>query len=257
MSAVTWIYAVLFYLATAILIAGLARKIWIYARTPQPLKIPTTPAPTTRIGVVGRMLREVTVFESLFKSNKWIWLFGWIFHFALLLVLLRHLRYFTEPVWTWVALLQPFGIYAGFAMLVGLGGLWARRVLVDRVRYITSPSDHLMLALLVAIAASGLVMKYLAHTDIVALKAFFLGLMRFSLQPLPADPALLVHLTLVATLMIIFPISKLLHAPGVFFSPTRNQVDNPRERRHTAGWSADNKQSAAPVSVGRPSEQTG
>lgn len=257
MSAVTWIYAVLFYLATAILIAGLARKIWIYARTPQPLKIPTTPAPTTRIGVVGRMLREVTVFESLFKSNKWIWLFGWIFHFALLLVLLRHLRYFTEPVWTWVALLQPFGIYAGFAMLVGLGGLWARRVLVDRVRYITSPSDHLMLALLVAIAASGLVMKYLAHTDIVALKAFFLGLMRFSLQPLPADPALLVHLTLVATLMIIFPISKLLHAPGVFFSPTRNQVDNPRERRHTAGWSADNKHSAAPVSVGRPSEQTG
>ena len=257
MSAVTWIYAVLFYLATAILIAGLARKIWIYARTPQPLKIPTTPAPTTRIGVVGRMLREVTVFESLFKSNKWIWLFGWIFHFALLLVLLRHLRYFTEPVWTWVALLQPFGIYAGFAMLIGLGGLWARRVLVDRVRYITSPSDHLMLALLVAIAASGLVTKYLAHTDIVALKAFFLGLMRFELQPLPADPALLVHLTLVATLMIIFPISKLLHAPGVFFSPTRNQVDNPRERRHTAGWSADNKQSAAPVSVGRPSEQTG
>ena len=37
------------------------------------------------------------------------------------------------------------------------------------------------------------------------------------------------HLRLVATLMIIFPISKLLHAPGLFFSPTRNQVDNPRE----------------------------
>ena len=32
--------------------------------------------------------------------------------------------------------------------------------------------------------------------------------------------------------MIIFPFSKLLHAPGVFFSPTRNQVDNPREQRH-------------------------
>lgn len=238
MSAVTVIYAILFYVATAVLVIGVGRKIWIYARTPAPLKIPTTPAPTTRIGVVGRMLREVTVFESLFKANKWIWLFGWIFHFALLLVLLRHLRYFTEPVWTWVALLQPFGLYAGFGMLLGLGGLWARRFLVDRVRYITQPSDHLMLALLVAIAASGLVMKYLAHTDIVALKAFFLGLMSFSLHPLPADPALLVHLTLVATLMIVFPVSKLLHAPGVFFSPTRNQVDNPREHRHTGGWSA-------------------
>ncbi len=70
------------------------------------------------------------------------------------------------------------------------------------------------------------------------MKAFFLGLMRFDWQPLPADPFLLVHITLVAMLMIVFPFSKLLHAPGVFFSPTRNQVDNPREVRHVAGWSA-------------------
>ena len=238
MSALTILYAVLFYFATAMLVGGVGYKCWIYARTPQPLKIPIPPAPATRRGVVLRMLGEVVLFRALFRSNKWIWLFGWVFHVALLAVLLRHLRYFTEPVWGWVALVQPFGIYAGFAMLAGLAGLWARRFLVDRVRYISSPSDHLMLALLVAIAASGLAMKYLAHTDIVALKAFFLGLMVFDWQPLPADPALLVHLALVATLMIIFPLSKLLHAPGVFFSPSLNQVDDAREKRHAAGWSA-------------------
>ena len=238
MSALTVTYAILFYAATAMLAGGVGRNIWIYSRTPQPLKIPITPAPTTRLGVAVRMFREVTVFESLFKASKWTWLFGWVFHAALLLVLLRHLRYFTEPVWTWVELIQPFGLYAAFGMLFGLGGLWARRFLVDRVRYISSPSDHLMLALLLAIAASGLAIKYFAHTDIVALKAFFLGLMVFQWQPLPADPVLLVHLALVATLMIIFPLSKLLHAPGVFFSPTRNQADNPREQRHVAGWSA-------------------
>ncbi len=238
MPALTIVFAILFYAAGAMLAGGVAYHVWLYARTPQPLKIPVTPAPTTRAGVALRMLKEVTLFESLFKANKWIWLFGWIFHVALLLVLLRHLRYFTEPVWHWVALIQPFGIYAGFAMLAGLAGLWARRFLVDRVRYISSPSDHLMLALLVAIAASGLGMKYVAHTDIVALKAFFLGLMVLSWQPLPDDPVLLIHLTLVAILMIIFPLSKLLHAPGVFFSPTLNQVDNPREHRHVAGWSA-------------------
>jgi nitrate reductase gamma subunit len=210
----------------------------VYARTPQPLKIPIPPAPTTRRGVALRLLLEVTLFRSLFRANKWIWLFGWLFHAALLAVLLRHLRYFTEPVWGWVALIQPAGLYAGFAMLAGLAGLWARRFLVDRVRYISAPSDHLMLALLGAIAASGLAMKYLAHTDIVALKAFFLGLMAFDWQPLPADPVLLVHLALVATLMIVFPVSKLLHAPGVFFSPSLNQVDDARERRHAAGWSA-------------------
>ena len=238
MPVLTLFFAILFYTAAAILAGGVAYHVWLYAHTPQPLKIPVTPAPTTHAGVMLRMVKEVTLFESLFKANKWIWLFGWIFHFALLLVVLRHLRYFTEPVWNWVALIQPWGIYAGFAMLAGLGGLWARRFLVDRVRYISSPSDHLMLALLVAIAASGLAMKYVAHTDIVSLKAFFLGLMVFDWQPLPADPALLVHLSLVATLMIVFPMSKLLHAPGVFFSPTRNHVDNPREHRHVAGWTA-------------------
>jgi nitrate reductase gamma subunit len=247
MSAVTVIYALLFYIATAILVIGVARKIFIYARTPQPLKIPTTPAPTTRLGVAARMVREVTVFESLFKANKWTWLFGWIFHLCLFVELIWHLRYFTEPVLFFLPWLQWFINFTGYGMLVGLLGLWGRRFLVDRVRYISNPSDHLMLALLVGIGASGLAMKFLFRTDIVALKTFFLGLMSFSLQPLPADPALLVHLTLVATLMIIFPISKLLHAPGVFFSPTRNQVDNPREKRWVAGWTAeiDNTKKAA------------
>ena len=238
MSALTVLYAVLFYIATAMLVGGVAYKCWIYARTPQPLKIPIPPAPKTRGGVVLRMAGEVLLFRALFRSNKWIWLFGWVFHVALALVLARHLRYFTEPVWGWVALMQPFGVYAGFAMLAGLAGLWARRVLVDRVRYISSPSDHLMLALLAAIAASGLAMKYVAHTDIVALKAFFLGLMTFSWKPLPADPPLLIHLALVALLMIVFPLSKLLHAPGVFFSPSLNQTDDAREHRHATGWSA-------------------
>jgi len=232
------VYAIFFYAATLLLIGGVARKIMIYARTPAPLKIPTTPAPTTKAGVVWRMTKEVTVFQSLFKSNKWIWLFGWMFHVALALVLFRHLRYFQEPVWTIVTLAQPFGKYAAFAMLAGLAGLWARRFLVDRVRYITSLSDHLMLALLVAIGLSGLAIKFVAHTDIVSLKAFVQGLMYFDLQPLPSDGFVLLHLALVITLMMVFPISKLLHAPGLFFMPTRNQVDNPREVRHTAGWTA-------------------
>jgi nitrate reductase gamma subunit len=196
MSALSLIYAGLFYAATALFAVGLALTIRRYVRVPAPLKIPTTPAPTTGTGAALRMVREVAFFESLFKSNKWTWLFGWLFHAALLLVILH------------------------------------------RVRYISTPSDHLHLALLIAIALSGLGMRFVAHTDIVALKAFMLGLMRCDVQPLPADPLLLLHLSLVALLMIVFPISKLLHAPGLFFSPTRYQVDNPREARHVASWAA-------------------
>ena len=238
MSLLTILYSALFYLATGVFVIGLGLKIRSYARTPAPLKIPTTPAPTTMGGVRWRMAREVVFFESLFKSSKWTWVFGWTFHMALLLVVLRHLRYFQEPVWLPVVLVQPFGTYAGFAMVAGLAGLWARRWLVDRVRYISTPSDHLMLALLLAIGITGLGMRFVAHTDIVAVKMFVLGLMRLDWQSLPADPVLLVHLALVAVLMLIFPISKLLHAPGLFFSPTRNQADNAREVRHVSAWAA-------------------
>ena len=238
------VYAGLFLAAAAGLLAGLLYRMIRYVRTPVPLVIPTTPAPTTRMGVAVRMTREVVLFQSLFKGSKWTWLFGWLFHFGMLIALVRHLRYFTEPVWWWVSMLQWAGIYAGIVMALGLAGLWARRLLVDRVRYISAPSDHLMLALLLAIAGSGLVMKYWVHADIVALKAFTLGLITFDWQPLPADPVLLVHLTLVIMLMVVFPFSKLLHAPGVFFSPTLNMKDTPRERRHVAEWAEDVKRSS-------------
>lgn len=234
----TLFFTILFYLAFVILVAGLAYKIFDFARTPAPLSIPTTPAPTTKSGVAFRMTREVVLFESLFKGNLWIWLFGWMFHMGLFLVLVRHLRYFIEPVPGWLVFLQPFGKYAAFMMVAGLAGLWARRFLVERIRYISTPSDHLWLAVLLGIGVTGSSMTFLMHTDIVAVKAFFLGLMTFDIQPLPAHPGLFIHLLLVALLMILFPFSKLLHAPGVFFSPTRNQADNPREMRHLAPWAA-------------------
>lgn len=230
------LFAILLYLATLVFVVGLFYRIGVYTRTPAPLKIPTTPAPTTRTGVVFRMTREVVLFESLFKANLWTWGLGWLFHASLVLVLLRHLRYFTEPVWSWVAFIQPFGMYAGITMLLGVAGLWARRLFVERIRYISTPSDHLMLVLFILIALSGLTMKFVSHTDVIGVKGFILGLMYLNPQSLPEHFGLYVHLFFVAVLLMIFPVSKLLHAPGVFFSPSRNQTDNPREKRHIAPW---------------------
>ena len=244
MTALTILYAIAFYAAILVLIIGIGRKIRQYMQVPAPLKIPVTPAPTSKAGVAWRLTTEVVFFNSLFRATKWTWIFGWIFHAALLLAFFRHLRYVVSPdsfLWPVVSLqvVQSFGKYAGFAMVVGLLGLLGRRIFVDRVRYISSPSDYLMLLLLIGIAVSGLMMTYVAHTDIVQLKAFIMGLFLFDWQNLPADTVLLVHLTLVLILSFVFPISKLLHAPGLFFSPTRNQVDNPREVRHLSPWGAE------------------
>ena len=120
-------------------------------------------------------------------------------------------------------------------MVIALIGLLGRRIFVDRVRYISAPSDYLMLVLIIGIAVSGLMMKWF-HTDIFAVKQFFIGLMYFNWTELPSDFVLLLHLSLVLLLMIIFPYSKLLHAPGLFFSPTRNQTDTARDSRHIADW---------------------
>ena len=244
MTALTILYAIAFYAAILVLIIGIGRKIRQYMRVPAPLKIPVTPAPTSKAGVAWRLTTEVVFFNSLFRATKWTWIFGWIFHAALLLAFFRHLRYVVSPdsfLWPVVSLqvVQSFGKYAGFAMVVGLLGLLGRRIFVDRVRYISSPSDYLMLLLLIGIAVSGLMMSFVAHTDIVQLKAFIMGLFLFDWQNLPGDTVLLVHLTLVLILSFVFPISKLLHAPGLFFSPTRNQVDNPREQRHLSPWGAE------------------
>ena len=231
-------YALLFTVAFLILLIGLARKIIQYALVPAPLKIPVTPAPITRGGVAVRLAKEAILFSSLFRSNKWTWLFGWMFHMSLFLVLIIHLRYFIKDVPTWLVLLQPIGKYAAFTMIIGLVGLLIRRIYVPRIKYITSPSDILRLLLLIAIGLTGITMRFISHTDIVSLKAFSLGLLSFNWQALPVDFPLMVHLFLVAILMILLPFSKLLHIPGLFFAPTRNQVDNPREKRHISRWAS-------------------
>ena len=224
--------AAMLYGATVVLVAALLLRLWLYFRTPVPLRIPIMPAPLTQAGVVGRMALDVGLFRSLFKADKWLWAFGFAFHLALAAVLLRHLRYFVDPVPVVLVWLQPVGVVAGLLMLGALALLAARRLVMARLRVISAASDHLMLVLLAAIAASGLAMKFLVGTDIVAVKSFILGLLHGRIEPLPADPLLLCHLTLVAVLMVVFPFSKLLHAVGVFFAPSRNQADDSRKRRH-------------------------
>ena len=232
-------YALLFTVAFLVLVIGLAKKIYQYSRVPAPLKIPVTPAPLTKGGVAVRLAKEAILFAALFRSNKWTWLFGWMFHMSLFVVLTIHLRYFIKDVPEWLVLLQPIGKYAAFTMIIGLLGLLVRRMFVARVKYISSPSDYLWLLLLLVIGLTGVTMRFISHTDIISVKEFSLGILSFNWQTLPMDVPLLVHLFLVAILMILLPFSKLLHIPGLFFAPSRNQVDNPREQRHIAPWAAE------------------
>lgn len=228
--------SVLLVTAFVLLVMGLAGKVWLYAVTPAPLRIPTTPAPRTRLGAGVRVGREVLVFESLFKADKVLWTLSMLFHAGLALVLVRHLRYVLTPVPWPITLLQPLGVLGAGAMMLGLVGLLVRRLFLPTVRAVTRPTDLAVLALLLAIGLTGLTMTLFAPTDVMGVKLYLAGLWRLAPQPLPADWVLALHLALAALLMAVAPFSKLLHLAGVFFSPTRHHRDDARERRHVADW---------------------
>lgn len=237
MSLISIIFTLFCYLSLLIFVIGLSYKIIQYWQTPVPLKIPIAPAPLKVSGVFVRMIQEVFLFKSLFKSSKWTWFFGWIFHWALVLLFIRHLGYFWPgDTPEYLLKTEPFK-YASFPLIIGLTGLLGRRIFVDRVRYISAPSDYLMLILLIVIGASGMLMTFaLYYPDMGLVYSFAEGLVTLNWSELPSEWIFLAHIFLAFTLIAIFPISKLLHAPGVFFSPTLNQVDNARKRRHISSW---------------------
>ncbi len=236
MSALSLFFVALSYAAGLVFFLGLACKLLGYATTPSPLKIPTTPHPTTAWGVIKRNIIEVTTFASLFKGNRWTWMGGYTFHAILVFVFVRHIRLFINPVPSLLAEIQPYALMVAMLLPLPLLYLLARRKMVDRYDYISSPADYFVLALLLFIGLSGLTLKFLAHSDMVGIKEFLMGLVMLSPVEMPAHPMFLIHFSLVLMLAFYFPFSKLLHAGGVFFSPTRTQVENTREVRHVNPW---------------------
>ncbi len=230
------IVVIVAYAVAAIFVAGVATRVFTWATTPVPLKIPTTPAPKTYPGVTVRVLGEVLVFNSLFRADKLLWVGAWAFHIGLVLIILRHLRYFLYPVPGWVMTMQTVGIWTGYLFLLPILYLLARRVTMRRVIYVSILADYFVLALLGGIVGTGVIMRYAARGSLVDVKAFVLGLLTLNPVNPPTNGFFVVHILLVCALIAYFPFSKLMHAGGVFFSPTRSSRENSRKVRHINPW---------------------
>ncbi len=274
------------YLAVLIFLEGLIYRIIVWARSPVPFRIPTTAGqnktlpwierdlgeqldnPATFKHLVGRMALEVLAFRSLFRnlrtelrkdpadpegdrlihwSYKWLWLGAIAFHYAFLVVILRHLRFFTEPVPMPFQLLEhvdgffqfftPAVYLSGVVLVVAVFYLMARRITSPTLRYISLAADYFPLLLILGIGISGILMRYIYKVDIVAVKELALGLATFHpVVPAGIGAIFYVHLFLVCVLFAYFPFSKLMHAPGVFLSPSRNMVSNNRWVLHVNPW---------------------
>ncbi|MDI6715380.1 MAG: respiratory nitrate reductase subunit gamma [Actinomycetota bacterium] len=182
------------------------------------------------------MVQEVGFFKSLFYSNRIIWIGGYLMHIALLITIVKHLRFFFKTTPAALAWITSFEIYVGFIFFGALAFLFLMRLVIDRTYYLSLMQDYVLLIFLMLIAATGILTKYYVRTDIIKVKQFVMGLVQFRPEAIPGDPIFIIHFTLVLLLLIYFPFSKLMHSGGIFFSPTRNQVDDAREVRHVTPW---------------------
>ncbi|MCL4394007.1 MAG: respiratory nitrate reductase subunit gamma [Chloroflexi bacterium] len=224
------------YAVGFLFVVGIVYRIYLYMSTPAPLPIAATPAPTTAAGSVARVAGDVVLFQNLARYDKPLWAGAWLFHATLGLLLFSHLRYFLYPVPGLVVGAQTLGLYAGYLFPVPLLYLFWRRLALKRTLFVSGIPDYSVLILLALIAGSGILLKFAAHVYLVDVKAFVMGLLTFRPVAPPAQPVFLVHFLLVLALMLYFPFSKLMHAGGIFFSPTRYQPYKTLERRYVNPW---------------------
>ncbi len=265
------------YLAVIVFLVGLINRVIGWGKVPVPFKIPTTcgqqkslpwikhsrlESPATGGEVFLRMVLEVLFFRSLFRnlrtekapgdrvvygSSKWLWVAGLAFHYSFLIVFLRHLRFFKQPTPKIIGIIESFDgflqigsphlLVTGLVLFGAVFYLFLRRIFVPQVRYISLPADYFPLFLIMAIAGTGMLMRYFLRVDIIKVKELTMGLATFHPKvPEGISVIFYIHLFLVSTLFAYFPFSKMVHLGGVFLSPTRNLANNTRMVHHPNPW---------------------
>jgi nitrate reductase gamma subunit len=275
------------YAAIAVFVLGFVYRILGWARAPVPFRIPTTCGqeksfpwlrhdrlenPSGTLGVIWRMFLEVFLFRSLFRntkadvvegpkyayaSSKWLWMAGLAFHWTFLFIVLRHFRIFVEPVPVFVSKIEaldgflqmtlPTFYLTDAVFILAVTYLFLRRVFVPQVRYISFAADYFPLFLVLGIAGTGVLMRYILRVDVAGIKQLVAGLFTGGILtgavefPEGISYMFYIHLLLVSMLLAYFPFSKLMHMGGVFMSPTRNLANNSRMKRHINPWNPDVK----------------
>jgi nitrate reductase gamma subunit len=193
--------------------------------------------PSTTFGVFKRTALEVLFFRSLFTnesvdfregpkvsywSPKWIWLGMLVFHWSFLIILTRHLRFFTEPVPLFVHIIEnidgffeitvPTLYITDVIILAVLTYLVLRRIFISRIQSMLFAADFFAFFLILSVVLSGVLMRIFFRVDLVSVKELAIGLLRFH-PVVPEGIGLLfyIHLLCVCVLIAYFPFSKLMY----------------------------------------------
>ncbi len=169
------------------------------------------------------------------------------FHWSFLIILIRHFRFFSiqlplpihiiESLDSFLQIGVPMLYITDVVILAAVTYLLIRRITNPLVSYISLAADYFPLFLILAVAGSGVLMRYFAKVDVVGVKQLTMGLISFKpVVPQGIGIIFYIHLFLISVLFAYFPFSKLVHMAGVFLSPTRNMANNNRMVRHVNPW---------------------
>ncbi|RXK89570.1 menaquinol oxidoreductase [Chlorobaculum sp. 24CR] len=278
-----YVFAIIIpYAAGVILALGMLFRLVDWLRRPVPFNIPTTcgqeksldwvktntlECPSNPFMAALRVLSEVFLFRSLFRntkaemaggpklvygSHKWLWLGGLAFHWSMLIIVIRHARFFLATLPVPIELLDtadrfldvtvPAFYITDAVALAAITFLVLRRLSDAKMRILSLSTDYFPLFLFGAIAIVGISMRYVTKVNIMPVKALAMTLASFGFsEPEPIGALFYVHLFLVCVLLAYIPFSKLVHMGGIFLSPTRNLPNNSRAKWHKNPWNPDIK----------------
>lgn len=265
------------YFALLFFTVGFIYRVIKWASSPVPFHIPTisgqqkslpwikddkTDSPSTTGGIIKRLALDILFFRPLLKNEKveleapyrllfkpsfLLWLGAMAFHWSFLMILLRHLRFFFEPVPSLVVFflrldsifqgLIPILYISDIFILLSLAYLFLRRIIYPQIKYISIPSDYFVLLIILGIALSGVLLRLVFKVDLVQVKEWMMSMLRFRpILPKGVNLLFYIHLFFVSLLTLYFPMSKLMHMPGIFLSPTKNLTNTSRNNRHINPW---------------------
>ena len=217
--------AILPYIVVPVFVFGMVYRFRVWIKTPQPAKMTLfPPADSTFRGV----LAETLFFPSLFRGDRVLWAFAWLFHVTLALAFVGHIRVVSgiiDQMLLWMGMsaegIDAMSYYSGGAagiILLATGLLLLfRRFSIPRVREISSLPDFLLPLLLIIIIASGNMMRFVGHFDLNETRIWASSLLTFS-PVVPQDGMFLLHLALAQLLIVFIPFSKIFHFGGIFFT---------------------------------------
>jgi nitrate reductase gamma subunit len=213
------------YIAALVFLTGVVHRLLTWRRAPQTGLM--TLYPTQGSGWRS-LVREALFFPSLFRGDRTLWLFAWLFHAALALAFIGHLRVVTGMIdrgfgafgigaGGMTMLSTVAGGFAGAMLLTTVLLLLGRRLFLPRVREISSAPDFVGLFLLLAVITTGNLMRLGSHIYLTTTRAWATSLLTLS-PSLALPPAALLHLFCAELLVLYIAFSKLMHFGGFFFT---------------------------------------